>query len=295
MYQDTPSVPLGMGPFGDWFSDVFRLWGARWQVWVLQGLLYAVLVFTLPVTFYIVLIATTVGGNPSREAVALVGVLYFVAIVVASISSFVLLPGMVVTALRQMRGEEISVSGLFSGMRYGFGFFLVTFLAGLGVLACFVGAYALQGLLFLALPLMIDRQLRTTEAISLSWRTTMANPWLYILFTFVITLLSGVGAMACYIGLIATIPFLAIGQAVAYHRTFYSHTLFPAQAAANVPPPYIPPPYIPGSPIEPSAPAQDTVANGANRCPRCGANIVDGIKQCPLCGESWGDSRPQAE
>ncbi|MHB9131411.1 MAG: hypothetical protein ACYDBB_10015 [Armatimonadota bacterium] len=249
MVTYTPVAPQGMSPFGDWFNELFRLWAARWQVWVLQGLIFILPFIPLVIMYFVFLFSmvftSAAAGRNSQppEATFFIFIgLFYLLFFLAILLIHLFIPGMVITALKQIRGQEITVSDIFSGMRYFWGALLVSLVTYLGLLLCGVGLIATEGLFFLAVPLMVDRQLRTSEALSVSWNTTKTNFWLYVLFALVISFLSRMGGMACYVGFIATLPFFYIGQAVAYERTFNG------PAATFVNPGYgtvPPPPYIP--------------------------------------------------
>lgn len=281
----VPRVPEGLTAFGEWFGEVFRLWSAQWQVWVLQGLVFFSLTI-LPIlisyfVFYFFMIARVIakGGkapveNNLGDIIANFGIFYLVCIIV-SILAMMLIPGMLNTALKQLRGQQIAVSDLFSGIRYFWPNIAIGLLISLGSIACFVGTVALSGLLYLALPLVIDKKASLGEALSFSWNTTKQNFWLYVLFPFVLMLLASAGSAICYIGLIVTLPLMYIGQAVAYERTFgnpagQSGTMF---TGSPVPPPaYMPPPVAGEMSIQPRF------------CPTCGSQLPEGTTACPRCG-----------
>ncbi len=251
----APNPPMGMEPFGDRFNEVFRLWSAQWQVWVLQGLIYFAF---LLIPFCIIMFAFGMGtffslphngAAPSPGAIMTLVGTEVIAVIICSLFACALLPGMVNTALKQIRGQPISVGDIFSRMHNVWGAWLVYLLTALGVLACYVGAFVMQGLLMLAVPLMVDQQMTTSQAISVSWNTTKSNFWLYVLFALVMAIIAGAGAIACYIGVIATLPLLSIGQAVAYTRTFPTGMMMTPGAIPGA----IPPPYQPGPGLAPEA------------------------------------------
>lgn len=244
------TAPQGFDAFGEWFSEVFRLWSSQLGVWLLQGLIYFAVAVLPGIVAYFVFVFSLIassarqpGGEPNPATIfGAMGIFYGVLFVGIALS-FMLVPGMVRTALKQMRGQQISVGDIFSGMRFGWGTFAVMFLAGLGMIACYVGFFAIFGLLFLAIPLMVDREMATGDAISASWNTTKTNFWLYVLFAFVIQLLYGAGAVVCYVGLLATMSFLPIAMAVAYERTYNNPRKFAPPVISGG---YMPPPYAPG-------------------------------------------------
>ena len=242
----TPTVPRDLSPFSEWFGEVFRLWNARRTVWILQGLIFFLIAILPGVVIGLVSgvmsgIEAARSGNTTATGAS--PLLNLVTIICTWIS-FLLYPGMFNTAIKQLRGHEITVGDIFSGMRFFWGYFVVSLLSALGVIACIVGAFAVSGLLFMALPLMIDSKLPTMRAVSTSWAAAKQNFWLYVLFALVANLLATAGMIACYIGVIATISFLPIASAVAYERTFHPNALPPP--TIDGPGDYLPPPPYSG-------------------------------------------------
>jgi len=234
---------------------------------------------------YVVNIASTVmmARNHANPNVPLGFMAAFAGIACFCVFIMILLyPGMTVTALKQIRGEEISVGDLFSGPRYFFPSLAIGLVTGLGVLLCGVGALFTGGLLFMALPLVIDRRVTVSEAISLSWSTAKSNLWLYVLYAFVAGMLNGAGGMACYVGYIATISFMPLAQVVAYVRTFEGSAIPTMPMPGAIPPPYSATPYLPSKPGTLAGPPYP-----AGHCPLCGVKQVEGISNCPQCGASW--------
>lgn len=274
----APRVPQDLSAFGDWFNDIFRLWSAQWQVWVLQGLIvFSIIVVPVVILYGLFFAVVITASHHDPSTIAHFPAFMFIGMgVIFAIMFFTvfLMPGMLNTALKQIRGQQISVGDLFSGMRYGWAYLLISLLTVLGVFGLYVGVVILTGLLYLTLPLMIDRKMSFADAITLSWNTTKQNFWLYVLFAGVVSLLSSAGLGFCYIGIIVTLPFLFIGQAVAYVRTFDGQGTASPLNAAGVPaqpPAYIPPP-VGGSPT-------------AQYCPACGYRLPEGTAVCPQCGK----------
>ena len=222
-----PTVPIGLNAFGEWISEVVKLWSAQWSVWVVQGFI-CFLIIQLPS----LIIKFSHSGSP---------VINLGVVILSVISSSILLPGMVYTALRQIRGEPISSTDLFCAVRFGWGMFVFTVAAVLGLVACCIGTFVTFGLFFLAIPLMIDRKIPTIAALQLSWRTASKNFWLYVLFSLMMSVIACTGMICWYIGTCVTIPFLYIGIAVAYYHTFVQNTsITPPFISGTMPPPYLP-------------------------------------------------------
>jgi hypothetical protein len=173
--------------------------------------------------------------------------------------SGVFLGGLYRTALRQMRGEPVSALGLFSGFPQA-----GSLLAVGVVVPAFTGL--LEGLIFWLLHLahvsaalsatplgllnwllslvfgaltmfaplrVVDQGEGATDAILGSARLLHGQRLRGVLFYFVATLVSGLGGLACGIGMLATYPVLLLGIAVGY----WSLTQPPLPAALPSPTP----------------------------------------------------------
>ncbi|MHB9026974.1 MAG: hypothetical protein ACYC7E_22795 [Armatimonadota bacterium] len=239
----APNIKPGLESFGDWFNATFRLWSTNWQVWALQGLILLALSL-VPVLLIATISGILVGQRYGLEngfLTAYLGTIYgwyfLLPITLALVG-----PGMVITALKQLRGQQTSVKDIFSGVGFFWGNFLIIICVLLGLLGCGIGLYVTQAFLFLALPYMVDRKSGAIEAMSFSWAAASSNFWLFVLFVFIIQMLSWVGMSACCIGLVFTIGFYPIAQAVAYESSFGVTAI-----TAGVPPTHIvpPPPYMP--------------------------------------------------
>ena len=145
-------------------------------------------------------------------------------------------------ALRQARGEPISITGAFSAFPQALPLAVVAvFTAGAAVLlealllgllhlagmpgraaVSLVGLFAaipslvLQGLLMFAPLLILDRKVGAVDAMLGSVRLLRGQWLLGVLFYFVAALIGGLGILACGIGMIATYPLFLISVAVGY-------------------------------------------------------------------------------
>lgn len=255
----TPAVPQGLSAFGAWITKVFRLWSANRTVWILQGLIFFVIVGGLALLFDLCFYGTTSiiavllpPDSPVSTPLAPISFIWFIAMLNV-FTAYCMICGMISSALKQLHGNTISVIDLFGAVRFSWGAIVCTVFIALGLLVCYFGAMATFSLYFLAVPLMIDRKMPTFKALRHSWRTVSENFWLYTFFALTMTCITLVGAVLCYLGLacnvfsliflishapllttsttlvqailfdagvILTIPFLFIAQAVACYRTF---------------------------------------------------------------------------
>ncbi len=230
-YSQQPRT--GFDNFGPWFTEVFQLLFARWWVYALQGLI-ATLIVVVPVllvglifgaAIFLPLISGARGASMERMMMDNMGgffVLILMVMVVAWIVSAIIYPGIVVTALKQIRGQEISVSDLFTGTKFGWGYFVINLVIGLGVLGCGIGMLFTGALFCLALPILIDRNKPIGEALSESYETTKKEMFFYMIFFVVLIFMLGIAQMILNIVMLGFLvglvsyPIISLAMVVAY-------------------------------------------------------------------------------
>lgn len=87
-------------------------------------------------------------------------------------------------------------------------FFILYFGAMFGILLVQVVVLWIQGRLMPYFPLVIEKGLGPIEAFRESWRMTARPQWWLLLIAFLAaTVIPMIGAMACYVGMLITVPF----------------------------------------------------------------------------------------
>lgn len=229
--METASKPaVDIGP---WVSDGWKMFTANWGVWVKMSLIMMLPVL-FPMVGYIIgyvgfIQAMTSGGyygGPPEFPVwvAVVwGLSALGALIGALITSYFQI-GMWKAALKQARGGTPEMSDMKgNGHLYGRVFLAniaIGFLTMLGLLACYIGAFVVMGWYLFAIPLIIDRDLSIGEAMRQSKAATSQNLLMFILYAFLVGLISQVGAYACLVGLFITMPLKFTIDAAAYRQTF---------------------------------------------------------------------------
>lgn len=145
-------------------------------------------------------------------------------VVLSTVVNGLFIGGMFRMACRQLRGRPIAVTDLFGvldvlgDLVLGAALFgLCLFIAGL---FCGFPAFIVAGVLMFTFPLIVDGQLNGVEAVRQSWHA-LKREWLTAtVFHLVITILSGVGALCCCVGLFFTLPLYCLSIAVLYHDFF---------------------------------------------------------------------------
>ncbi|MBI2896646.1 MAG: hypothetical protein HYY06_24020 [Deltaproteobacteria bacterium] len=242
-----PSVDIG-----PWVSEGWKMFTAHWGTWVKMSL-----IMMLPVLFpmvgyiigYIGFIQAMMprptaygvyAGPPEFPAWVFVvwGLSALGAIIGALITSYFQI-GMWKAALKQARGGTPEMSDMKgNGHLYGRIFLAnlaIGFLTFLGLLACYIGAFVVMGWYLYAIPLIIDRDLSIGEAMRQSKAATSQNLLMFILYAFLVGLISQVGAYACLVGLFVTMPLKFTIDAVAYRQTFDGVRAGAAPAFATAP------------------------------------------------------------
>jgi zinc-ribbon domain len=303
----------------EWIAEAWKLFTNSPGAWIGMILISAVIgivLVVLPFTLIFIPMGIFASNSEPGAALATAGLglllLIPVLLIVIFLATAYLWSGMYSAAIRQVKGEAISVGDLFSGgdcflrvlglivlvtiaqlaVRLAFSVpgLIIEELAPLGRLASSVPSIIISGFIFFAIPLIVDRKMGVFEAISASVNATKAQWWMFAIFVFVLGLLSGIGVLGCLVGVLVTAPFYFTTPAVAYRDTF---GLPGAQNYEAFPPP--PPDYRDYAPSQ--APAQapawepppnygsaPTPEAAAKTCPHCGATLARAVNFCNQCG-----------
>lgn len=225
---------------GMWLMEIYELFIGKWWLWLLQGLIFSTLLVLLPMAVAklshidVLLPIFTNGAKPALMHQVQGQLVFFASMLVLiillmSVTVAVLLPGMISTALKQMRGERVSVLGIFSGVRFGWRFFLISMVIALGWFFCIPGVLYTAALFCLAAPIMIDRSVTVKEALSESYRVTGKEVFFFLVYFPVIGIIMYVASALLniiHLDIVAHIAYTAmlpIAIAVAYERTFFGY------------------------------------------------------------------------
>ena len=139
--------------------------------------------------------------------------------------------------LKHIRGQEIQVGDVALGFsRFGQAAIVVIInqvAAMVGTLACIVGSLWVAGRLMLAIPVLADKEIAPMEAVRESWVLTGPHMWMAMLLYFVVSLVSGLGIIACCVGILITIPLLYVCSTLVY-RDLSGMTAIPATPQPNI-------------------------------------------------------------
>jgi hypothetical protein len=297
----------------EWIGHAWKLFTSDPGTWILMLLTGFILFVLLTIPLSLIISFTALSGSDFEEPTPEAGltamplgflvILGFIYLLGIFFSSF-LLSGLYRTAIKQARGQAITLSDLFSGRDCFLsvvGYQILIFIAflslysifylpallmpgiePLSILAAYLVYLLFNGLMFFALPLIVDRRASVLGAMKKSFELTRANLIMYTIFLLVVILLSAVGIFGCGIGLLVTVPFFITVPAVAYRDVL---GLPGAQSYDQfaVPPP---PNYSVTAPQEELVSAtqpQDQIKNPVV-CPSCGVTLLRATNFCNQCG-----------
>lgn len=254
-YPEGGYAPMsGRVDLGTWLGQAWALFSAQAGIWMGTFLLYLLLalvlwllwaiptgqVETMEQTYLAIIHQTLPPAHPQNPFVEFAQS-RALGLIIAGVNA-VFIGGLYKMALRQARGETISLLGLFSGFPQALPLLLVgimvsgvvSLLEGLcvwllhrvgvapsgavsggsliGLLPALIG----EGLLMFAPLLVVDQGASAVEAI-LGSLDLLRGQWLMaILAYFVLGLIGGVGALVCGVGILASYPLFLISVAVGY-------------------------------------------------------------------------------
>ena len=138
---------------------------------------------------------------------------------------FVLLGGLDYMFLRRIRGEEIQIGDLFAGFNIALLHLVLVglvkaLLTSLGLVLCVLpGIYLGVGYVF-ALPLVIDKKMDFWPAMEVSRQVVHRHWWSVFALVIVVGLIAFVGCIACFVGLLITVPVASAALMYAYEDLF---------------------------------------------------------------------------
>jgi hypothetical protein len=150
--------------------------------------------------------------------------LYMVPIVAIIVPAYVLFYAGMFVSMAAGGRDEPNPAAVFGVM----GFFLLVW-----VIVVIIILIISVGFVF-AYPLIADRKLGGVDAVKLSFRAALANFWRLLGMMILTSLLTVVGALACYVGMFFVMPISYAAIAKAYEQVF---GVSDGREFSNVPPP----------------------------------------------------------
>lgn len=209
-------------------GQAWDLFKAQMSVWLPVALIALAINFGISMVSNVAtqLIAGALQSARADDAVvAVVMVLTFLVSMLVSliVQSFVT-AGMFRVACKQVRGEMIAVNDMFQATDVIPSVILASILVGLatlgGALFCIIPGLLIAGRLMFTMPLVADGRQTAVQAMKTSWRALEGQTWISMAFVLIVGIVSQVGACACLIGLLFTMPLYFLAIALLYRDFF---------------------------------------------------------------------------
>jgi len=207
-------------------SEAWQLFTQQMGTWLTAMFLMFVLLLIPGILMGIAMVASGVmaGLMGNRAGGALLGLGSMLVVLLGSlvimIIAVVMMGGLFRIALKQIRGEPIQVSDLWSVTDVIWNLVGAGFLMGLAIgvsaIACYLPAFIVGGLLMLTIPLIVDQKLSAVEAMTRSWNALKKEWLMAAVLYFVLSFIGSIGAVAIYIGMLFTYPIFILGTTLVY-------------------------------------------------------------------------------
>jgi len=154
----------------------------------------------------------------------------YAAIFVASLCAMVLgliplvggglvMAGLMRVGLKALRGARPEPADGFVGLQAPVDHIVMGLLQASGLLACCVGVFVTHAVFFPGTALILEKGMDWNRAKDVCMERIGPSWAQWTLFTFVVGLVGGSGALLCGIGVVATLPIAGLALAYAYERT----------------------------------------------------------------------------
>lgn len=237
MYNYQPPDSTGQPPRQlslDLISQAWQKLTEQMGPWILTTLIVIGVGFAIGVVQTVLQLPFQMGKDPKDLSVPVL-VISLVFGLIQAFATAAMTGGIYQMALNHLRGYSLSPMDIFKRLDLTFLIFGATLLVGVatffGTLFCILPGLLLATLFAFTIPLMVDRGLGVTEAMSTSFDTLKSNMWTMLGIQLILGLISFAGALACGIGLLWTTPLMILTSVLAYRQFFPD----PSQPDAVVP------------------------------------------------------------
>lgn len=216
--------------FGEWIREAWNLLTAQWQTWAVITFIYMIpigVIYGYMEYFSYKIQQPLTGDNwikmLTENFVQSITISLITQFLITFVEAF-FIGGIFNAAFKQLNGEEISSSDIFSGTEFYVNILVASLVISMlefaGAFLCFFPSLIVRGLFFLTIPLIVRKNFSPLEALKESYNATKGDWFMYTLFVIVVALLSVLGIFACIIGILFTLPLLFLTTAVAYRDCF---------------------------------------------------------------------------
>lgn len=212
----------------NWISEAWELFRAQMGAWIVALLLYFVVLLAIGtplafVTGYAGELRDIMGGRGGVShpglGMAYIGSNLLFGLLLQAVN-VLMLGGLYRMAIRQVRGETIAATDIFSALDMAVPLLitgiLTQIIVTIGTYLCLLPGLAAMGLLMFAPLLVIDRKLGPIPAMSESFALLKSQWLMATLFYIVVVLIAELGLLALGVGILFTMPLMFISVALGY-------------------------------------------------------------------------------
>jgi len=202
-------------------SEAWNWFRAEMGLWVLATFLMLMITLLCALPFYVMAFASIFGQrNPDIGAMLVFYAWSFPAAIMIYVGQAIGFGGMYNMALKQIQGQAITIKDFFEFKGALFHHLVAGLVISVGVMfgsiACYVPGFIIGGLLIFAQPIIVHQRLGAFPALSQSWNLLKDQLWMATAFYFILSLVAGMGALACGVGLLFTYPLYPIAISLVY-------------------------------------------------------------------------------
>ena len=207
-------------------SEAWQLFTQQMGTWVmavfLMGVIMMVPGFLMGIGMAAALGLGAAAGDHGGAAIFGLGTMFFMFLGTLAITvlTFIMMGGLYRMAIKQVRGEPIQISDLWSVtdvlVQLAIGGLLMGIAIYIASLFCSLPGIIVGGLLMLTIPLIVDQKMGAIDAMTRSWNTLKQEWLMAALLYFVLAFIAIIGFVALGIGMLFTYPILFLGTALVY-------------------------------------------------------------------------------
>jgi uncharacterized membrane protein len=213
-------------------GQAFNMVFADLGTWAVAGVFMLLAIGVAYILMWVLLAGALFSGS-----FILMMLMFAVMIFVVMAVGMVMMSNMYRMAIIALSGTKPSVNEMFKFGGNLPNIFTAALLVAIctAVASCFfyIPGWIVGGLLMFTMPLVVDRNMPAVDAMKLSVETLKNDIVMATLFYLVIGLCAGIGAVACGIGIVFTIPVLPLAIAMLYRDHFGFTSVAPEPAVAT--------------------------------------------------------------
>lgn len=201
-------------------GDAFRLVFADLQTWVLASLIMLVPIVVLAILQQLILIPMMIASGSFIVTMLAAMIMSLVAglLINTLFANMYRMAAIALTGTKPNVGEMLKFGNNFNNVFMTV--LLYSVIVAVGTMFCYLPGIIAAGLLLFAVPISVDKRIGGMPALQLSFETLKKDAVMAILFYIAVGICAGLGAIACGIGVILTLPVFPVAVMMLYRDYF---------------------------------------------------------------------------